>query len=96
MYEVGDIVRVKTEEELDREFEFDGFCYDCDGLEFMPDMLKYCNLEMTVCHVSETGMKFEEDREGWWFNDCMVTPADKGYEDFSDDVIESIMKFVVG
>jgi len=97
MYDIGDVVRVKTEEELSEQFEYDGICYDCDGLEFMPDMLKYCGCEMTVSFVDDGigQMHFKEDEDNWWFNDSMVTPVDECDKDFSDDVIESIMKFVV-
>lgn len=95
MYEIGDIVRVKTEEELSEEFECDRDIYLCDGLEFMPDMLKFCGLEMTVSHIGDDGfMHFEEDEENWWFNTSMVTPIYEHYGDLSDDIVESIMKFV--
>lgn len=80
-FKSGDIVKIKTWEELTNEFSLDekGDINISYPLSFLKKMRYLCDEIMVVKNVHPDGT-FQEESEGWWISPEMVHLVDKEQE----------------
>ena len=97
-YNVGDKVRIKTWEEMEREFGLDGEDINC-YLTFVPEMRIYEDSILTITFVGSHYYEMDEDDGGFSWSDDMISYKvvetsslyDEEVADYIKDDMESVM-----
>ncbi len=83
-YKVGDKVRVRSWEDMEREFGLDEFGDINTEIWFAPPMKEYCGKVVEISEIVGNYYKIRKDKELWSFTDEMLEPVIFDWETFKD------------
>ena len=77
-YKVGDKVRVRDWDDMEKEFGIDGEDISIPYCYFTYDMKEYCNSVVTISTVKDNGKyRIAEDNDSWYWTDEMFEPVSR-------------------
>lgn len=86
-FKVGDKVRVREWEDMERQFGLNGFGnIDCKK-KFVTSMMEHCGKTFEISRVMEGYYKLKGDRGGWSFSDDMLVPAEFTKSDMKEGML---------
>ena len=76
-YKIGDVVTVKTWEEMEKEYGLIyypeiGECISMPNYDFVDDMKKFCNKNVTIAEVLDDCYRIKEDSRTYGWTDLML------------------------